>query len=181
MDYLIHSSLGDQFWDEQVLFALLKEGDRTAAKLAREMTPPVPWQKNDLSAMDLSASLGDLDTLRWLQREGCPFTPETLCAAAAYGRLEVMKWLRTQGCPWGRLCGSMASKRGDLLILRWIFLEADPPCPKRAGICWEAVKAGHWDLVRWLRTSLNPPCPWVPETEEQARDYFGDEEVDAWN
>ena len=92
-----------------------------------------------------------------------------------------MKWLRTQGCPWGRLCGSMASKRGDLLILRWIFLEADPPCPKRAGICWEAVKAGHWDLVRWLRTSLNPPCPWVPETEEQARDYFGDEEVDAWN
>ena len=57
LDYLIHSSLGDQFWDEQVLFALLKEGDRTAAKLAREMTPPVPWQKNDLSAMDLSASL----------------------------------------------------------------------------------------------------------------------------
>ena len=47
-----------------------------------------------------AAERGDLEMLRWLRSEGCPWNEETCTAAASEGHLDVLKYLHENGCPW---------------------------------------------------------------------------------
>ena len=40
--------------------------------------------------------------------------------AAASGNLELVRWLRAEGCPWNRWTCSYAVERGRVKVLRWV-------------------------------------------------------------
>ena len=48
-----------------------------------------------------AAEDGNLEVLKWLHANECPWD-ESVCMndAAIGGHLEVLKWLRANGCPW---------------------------------------------------------------------------------
>ena len=47
-----------------------------------------------------AAERGDLEVLKWLGSEGCPWDEKTFSSAAQGGHLEVLKFLMSEGCPW---------------------------------------------------------------------------------
>ena len=47
-----------------------------------------------------AAGGGQLEILKWLRSEGCPWDASACAGAAKCGHLEVLKWLRSEGCPW---------------------------------------------------------------------------------
>ena len=48
-----------------------------------------------------AASFGQLETLRWLRDNGCPWDKETCLDAAREGHLGVFEWALREGAPNG--------------------------------------------------------------------------------
>ena len=46
-----------------------------------------------------AAKYGNLENMKWLKEQGCPWDSYTFKYAARNGNLENMKWLKEQGCP----------------------------------------------------------------------------------
>ena len=66
---------------------------------------------------------GDLDCVRWLKSEGCPWDETVPCAAAEGGHLKVLKWLIKEGCPYSKRKCRMAAARGEeraRKVLEWL-------------------------------------------------------------
>jgi len=42
---------------------------------------------------------GNLDNIKWLKENKCPWNENTFTYAAGNGNLENMKWLKENGCP----------------------------------------------------------------------------------
>ena len=47
-----------------------------------------------------AASSGNLELVKWLRGEGCPWTWETCFIAVRKGHVKVLRWVRANGCPW---------------------------------------------------------------------------------
>jgi len=63
--------------------------------------------------------IGCLSALKRLHRRGCLSSKERLCEAAARtGQLEELKLLRADGCPWSKLTCSAAARGGHLEVLQ---------------------------------------------------------------
>ena len=50
--------------------------------------------------MNHATGSGNLELVRWLRGEGCPWDDWTCDKAVEYGRVEVLRWARENGCPW---------------------------------------------------------------------------------
>ena len=50
--------------------------------------------------MEDAAKSGNLELVRWLRGEGCPWDMETCDEAVEYGHVEMLRWVRENGCPW---------------------------------------------------------------------------------
>ena len=51
--------------------------------------------------MEEAARSGNLELVRWLRGEGCPWDFNTCFNAVQQGHVEVLRWARENGCPWG--------------------------------------------------------------------------------
>src|SRR5277367_15771 len=58
---------------------------------------------------ELAAEHGNLDTMKWLKDNNCPWNRYTFAKAAGHGNLDNMKWLRVNYCPWNRLTFACAA------------------------------------------------------------------------
>ncbi len=47
-----------------------------------------------------AAENGNLENMKWLKENECPWDEWTFSYASKHGNLENMKWLRENGCPW---------------------------------------------------------------------------------
>ena len=54
----------------------------------------------DEKGMQLAAGSGNVELVKWLRGEGCPWTWTTCNCAVEYSHLEVLRWARENGCPW---------------------------------------------------------------------------------
>ena len=54
----------------------------------------------DEGLMKDAASSGNLELVRWLRGEGCPWDIDTCYWAVKQGHVEVLRWLRENGAPW---------------------------------------------------------------------------------
>jgi len=64
----------------------------------------------------------DLDALKWLLENGCPWSEGTLAAAAGAQEenLDVLKWLHSAGCPWDDEVFAAAAERGNHETVNWL-------------------------------------------------------------
>ena len=54
----------------------------------------------DERVMNHAARSGNLELVRWLRGEGCPWNRWTCYWAVIKGHEEVLRWVRENGCPW---------------------------------------------------------------------------------
>ena len=66
-----------------------------------------------------AARCGDLEELKALRADDCPWYEGTCAYAAMGGHLEVLKWAHENGCPWNEWTCAYAAKFGHLEMLQW--------------------------------------------------------------
>jgi hypothetical protein len=94
-----------------------------AAKLGYLSTPKHLHARGRLSDTKLlceaCASSGQLEELKALRADGCPWDEGTCSGAERSGHLEVLQCLRANGCPWSDSTCSMAAEGGHLDVMQW--------------------------------------------------------------
>ena len=110
-----------------------------------------------------AARCGDLEELKALRADDCPWYEGTCAYAAEGGHLEVLKWARANGCPWDENTCSSAAEGGHLGILKWA---RENDCPWDENTCGYAVDGGHLEVLKW---ALENGCPWAVWTRQSAK------------
>ena len=108
----------------------------------------------DSSVGVAAAENGRLETLQWLNANGCPWNEETCISAAENGHLEILKWARANGCPWDERTCDLAAENGHLEILQWAHANG---CPWDEETCARAALNGYHEILKWARAN---GCPW---------------------
>ena len=67
-----------------------------------------------------AAKNGNLENMKWLKENGCPWNLWTFEYAALNGNLENMKWLKENGCPWDEQTFMRAAENGNLENMKWL-------------------------------------------------------------
>ena len=104
------------------------------------------------------ARSGQLEKLKDLRANGCPWNKWTCAWAADGGHIKVLKWARANGCPWDKLTSPMAAFRGHLDVLKWARANG---CPWDAYTCELAALGGHLEVLQWLRANGCPSNKWT--------------------
>jgi hypothetical protein len=101
-----------------------------------------------------AARSGQLEELKALRVNGCPWDKETCTDAACTGHLEVLQWVRANGCPWNEDTCSEAAEGGYLEVLQWARANG---CPWDIRTCHKAAEGGHLKVLLWARKN-GCPC-----------------------
>ena len=89
---------------------------------------------------------GNLEVIKWLRSEDCPWNEWACAGAAKGGHLEILKWLRSEGFPWDEDACSGAAMNGHLEILKWLKSEGCPRIDREA--CAGAAEHGHLEILK---------------------------------
>jgi hypothetical protein len=122
---------------------------------------------------EAAARSGQLEELKVLREDGCPWDEWTCAAAARGGHLEAMQWARAKGCPWVAWTCSSAAYCGHLEMLQWARANG---CPWDEFTCSDAAYRGHLEVLQWARAN---GCPWTKRTLLMAR-HAGHLELANW-
>ena len=107
-----------------------------------------------------AASSGQLEELKLLRANACPWDEMVCSGAAEGGHLEVLQWLRANGCPWDEMVCSGAAEGGHLEVLQWLRANG---CPWNAGTCAEAAYSGQLEMLQWAtRDAAVGAREWLP-------------------
>ena len=87
-----------------------------------------------------AARSGQLDELKLLRADGCPWNVNTCAAATESGHLEALQRLRVNGCPWDEETCIWAAYGGHLEVLQWAHANG---CPRNEDTCFWAATRGH--------------------------------------
>ena len=109
-----------------------------------------------------AARSGDLEELKALRAENCPWSTVTCAFAALGGHLEVLQWARENDCPWDDLTCAYAAGGGHLEVLKWARANG---CPWNESTCAYAARGRHLDVLKWARANS---CPWYDFTRQAA-------------
>lgn len=76
--------------------------------------------KNTCARQRRSAQLsGQLEELKSLRENGCPWNEKTCEWAASGGHLEMLQWARANRCPWNEVTCEAAAQNGRVEVLQW--------------------------------------------------------------
>jgi hypothetical protein len=95
-----------------------------------------------------AALAGDLDSMKYLDKQGCPINSDIVKHSIKGGNIEVVKWLRKQGHEFNKRVFGTAVKRGDLDIC--IYLK-EQRCPWGKRTFAKAARYGHLKVMKWLK------------------------------
>jgi hypothetical protein len=109
-----------------------------------------------------AARNGDLQELKALRADECPWHQWTCAQAAKGGHLEVLKWARENECPWCEYTCTWAAWGGHLEVLKWA---RENGCPWNKNTCLYAAEHGHLEVLKWARAN---GCPWNKWTRQVA-------------
>jgi hypothetical protein len=108
---------------------------------------------NTITAASAAAG-GNLEVLKYLHDNGCPWDRKTIMSAAEYGKLECIKYAHTNGVEWNEYACHKAAKGGHLETLKYLH---DNGCPWDAKTCSQAAEGGHLEVIKYLHEN---GCPW---------------------
>jgi len=117
--------------------------------LKRLLRPSYAFSNEVIQELSMYAAKGgQLETLQLLKpKKGFELDRELFAWACRSGNLEVLKWLRSEGCPWGGRACEGAARGGHLEVLKWLRSEG---CPWNAATCSGAASNGHLDVLKWV-------------------------------
>ena len=121
-----------------------------------------------------AARCGDLEELKALRADDCPWDEGTCAYAAEGGHLEVLKWARENGCPWNEWTCASAAEGGHLEVLKWA---RENGCPWNEETCYNAATCGHLEVLKWARQN---GCPWDKQYVVAEAEHAGHMDVAAW-
>jgi hypothetical protein len=100
-----------------------------------------------------AAKGGQLQVLKWLLENDCPWDERACSGAAQFGHLGVLKWSDANDCPWDEKTCTGAAQFGHVEVLQWARANG---CPweKRTRVC--AAQGGHVEILQWARAN---GCP----------------------
>lgn len=114
--------------------------------------------KPDSNACMAAASIGDLETLKYLKYIGTEWD-ETTTSAAAYGNhFEVLEWAIGNGCPSDNMTMLNAALNGNLEMVIWLYFNNHV---LDVSVIVESVFSGSIDIVRWASDYLGFTHPSV--------------------
>jgi hypothetical protein len=109
-----------------------------------------------------AARSGQLEELKVLRADGCPWDSLTCYTAASGGHLVVLQWARANKAPWDVGTCMAAAMGGHLEVLQWL---RENGCPWNSSTCSGAARGGHLEMLQWARAN---GCPWTASTRERA-------------
>jgi len=80
---------------------------------------------------------------------GSEWEVSTSGSAAANNQIELMKWMHEEGCPFGCYTCSKAAKYGQIESLRFLREELNPPCPWNQLTPIVAAANGHLECLEY--------------------------------
>ena len=101
---------------------------------------------------DKAVEHGNLEVMKWLRENGCPWHTNTFTTGIIYGNLDVLNWLHENDCPWNKNTFGAAVAMGNLDILNWLH---------EKGYSWDK------DSIEFhMTTTLNKNViPWLVENK----------------
>jgi hypothetical protein len=112
---------------------------------------------------EAAARGGQLEKLKVLRANGCPWNWVTCAWAAWGGHLKLLQWAHANNCPWDRWTCSGAAYGGHLEVLQWLCTNG---CPWDNMTCLSAAMCGHLEVLQWARAN---GCTWTKRTLVKAR------------
>ena len=141
-----HNLRSEYFVDEPADLARL----RPVSRGMRDAVAATGVRVEELDEKEASC-IGCLSAVQRLDRRGRVSRLEFLCEAAARGgQLEKLKVLRANGCPWDRWTCSGAAYGGHLEVLQWLCTNG---CPWDNMTCLSAAMCGHLEVLQWARAN----------------------------
>ena len=109
-----------------------------------------------------AAAQGNLDVLKCLHEDGCPWDAWTCRMAAEGGHFDMLKYAHENGCPWDEYTCECAAKGGHFDMLKYAH---ENGCPWDKETCEWAAWGGHLDMLKYAREN---GCPWGAKTCQNA-------------
>jgi hypothetical protein len=134
---------------------------RAVCKGLRDAVKETGREIKNLSNVE-AAELGYLSLLKDRHSRGLLPDWPLLCAAAARnGDLEMLKALRADDCPWDARTCAYAAAGGHLAMVKWTWPNFDHDCPLCKWTCSYAAEGSHLETLKWAREQ---GCPWDDRT-----------------
>jgi hypothetical protein len=96
------------------LIGAIKDGDSKRLQVEYDKLP-----LRDSFLCSTAAGLGQLECLKILRKNGCPWSEDLCYIAAGNGQLACLKWAHENGCSWNRFTCSSAASNGHLDCLKY--------------------------------------------------------------
>ena len=96
---------------------------------------------------------GNLDLLKYLHENGCPWDQSTCTCASLVGHLECLQYAHENECPWDEDTCKYAAEKGHLECLKYLH---ENGCPWDEDTCSEAAKNGHIECLKYAHEN---GCP----------------------
>ena len=109
--------------------------------------------KVERKTMNTEDATQSVSILRWCIDRGYRFSAVTARKAASQGNLDVLKYLHANGCPWDEDTCKKAAKRGYMDVLKYAH---ENGCPWDFRTCRNAAIAGHLDVIKYARENGCP-------------------------
>ena len=148
-DIVVTHILRSQYFDDPADLARL----RVVSRAMRDAVTATGLQSEEINACHV-ADLGCLSAVQPLDRRGLLSRQTLLCqAAASSGQLEELKALCADGCPWSENTCAWAAKRGHLEVIQWARANG---CLWSNIACMRAAGGGQLEVLKWLRENGCP-------------------------
>ena len=139
----------------------------------------IVYGKIDFTLFDLpdncwskaAAQFGNLDCLKYLHENGCPWNVWTCVSAASRGNLDCLKYLHENNCPWNEYAPAYAAANNHFDCLQYI---CENNCPLDEYTCYYSAAAGNLEMLKYVRSK---GCPWKSEIfghvkEKHSSEFF---------
>ena len=104
------------------------------------------------------SSIGNLECLKYVHKNGYGLDNETCNDAAENGHLECLKYAHKNGYDWDIWTCDFAAENGHLECLKYAHKNG---CPWDEGTCNSAAENGHLECLKYAHKN---GCPWENET-----------------
>ena len=102
-------------FDQQILYSAAEGGHKDIVIYLIEECS----FKLDETTFSSAAISGNMELLKWLYENKCPWNEDACSSAAIQKDLEILKFLREKGCPWDRYTTGNALMNGNPIIAKW--------------------------------------------------------------